>query len=63
MGSVDTHITDYDLQALVDNALDHEAHRRLMCAVKNDPRLWRRMEDLYYQRLILKEWWQTVPLA
>lgn len=63
MNAVDNHITDYDLQALVDGALDQDAHQRLIKRVKQNPRLWQRLEDLYYQKYLLKEWWRSMPLA
>ncbi len=56
-------ITDYDLQALVDGALDQEAHQQLIQRVKDNPRLWQRLEDLYYQKFVLKAWWRSLPMA
>lgn len=56
-------ITDYDLQALVDDTLDQEAHQRLLRKVKENPNLWRRLEELHHQKFILKEWWRSMPLA
>ncbi len=63
MGAPDKHITDYDLQALVDGALDHDDHQSLIEVVKHNPRLWQRLEDLYYQKFIMKEWWRSLPVS
>lgn len=56
-------ISDYDLQALVDDILDQEARQRLLRRVRENPRLWRRLEELHRQKTILKEWWRSVPLV
>lgn len=56
-------ISDYDLQALVDDILDQEARQRLLRRVRENPRLWRRLEELRRQKTILKEWWRSVPLV
>lgn len=63
MDTADNHITDNDLQALVDGALDQDTHQKLIRVVKKNPRLWQRLEELYYQKFILKEWWRSLPLA
>lgn len=63
MVTVHDKITDEDLQALVDGAFDQETHRRMIHAIRHNPRLWRRLEELYYQKFILKEWWRSLPVA
>ncbi len=63
MNTAHNQISDYDLQALVDGALDHDAHQRLIRVVKENPRLWKRLEELYYQKFLLKEWWRSLPLT
>ena len=56
-----TGITDLDLQALVDGEFDMETHDRLMETVKKHPQLLLRVEALYTQKLMLKDWWRSFP--
>ena len=51
------------LEALVDGMLDHDAHESAINMVRKNPRLWGRLEALYYQKYLLKEWWRSLPLA
>lgn len=51
-------ITEYDIQALVDNQLDGEAERRVQALLRDDPRLQKRYADLQSQKDLLNQWWQ-----
>jgi len=63
MASQYCNINDEHLQALVDGMLDHDTHECTIRMVRNDPELRERLEDLYYQKHLLKEWWRSLPLA
>lgn len=58
-----SYITDEDLQALVDGAYDSKVHENIMNMVKGDPLLRARLEQLFEQKYLLKEWWLSLPLA
>lgn len=63
MASANYNISDEDLQALVDGMLDQELHECTIEMVRNNPRLWERLEELYFQKHLLKEWWRSLPLT
>ncbi len=50
-------ITDFDIQALVDNELGREEQKRVRAYIETMPEAGRRYEELLRQKLILQEWW------
>ena len=50
-------ITDFDIQALVDNELGREEQKRDRAYIETMPEAGRRYEELLRQKLILQEWW------
>ncbi len=56
-------ITDSELQALVDGEFDMATHARLLDKVKKNPALLTRLEEIFNQKFMLKEWWRSKPLA
>lgn len=51
-------ISELDLQALADGALDEEERRAVMAAVLEDPLLLARLDELITQRNLLRDAWQ-----
>lgn len=51
-------ITDYDIQALVDNELPYERKKEVMDRIKEDPNFNRRYQQLILQKQLLQLWWQ-----
>lgn len=54
-------ISDFDLQALVDGEFDVITHARMMEKIKKTPHLRSRLEELFQQKIILQQWWGTIP--
>lgn len=52
------HITDLDIQALVDGNIDEKASLMLLEAVTNDPALYNRYLVYQTQKKLLKSWWK-----
>jgi anti-sigma factor RsiW len=52
------HITDLDIQALVDGNVDEHASMMLLEAVTNDPALYNRYLVYQKQKKLLKSWWK-----
>ncbi len=52
------HITDYDIQALVDGEVEDPELARLMDLVSNDPALYNRYMAYKRQKSLLKSWWK-----
>ena len=52
------HITDLDIQALVDGQVDEDASVRLMEIITGDPTLYKRYEAYRHQKKLLKLWWK-----
>lgn len=50
-------ISDYDIQALVDNELDWESQKRIEWQIQNDPQLQSRYTELMRQKKLLQNWW------
>lgn len=50
-------ITDYDLQALVDNQLPQAERVRLYAYLKNSPEARERIKELLEQKELLHRWW------
>lgn len=54
-------MSDFDLQALVDGEFDVMTHAKMMEKIKKHPHLCSRLEELYQQKIILQQWWRTLP--
>lgn len=52
------HITDLDIQALVDGQVDERTSLMLLEAVTNDPALYNRYRTYQKQKSLLKAWWK-----
>ena len=52
------HITDLDIQALVDGNVDERTSMMLLEAVTNDPTLYNRYLVYQKQKKLLKSWWK-----
>lgn len=50
-------ITDFDIQALVDNELDPEKERIVIEHIQRDRSAKLRYQSLKAQKLLLQEWW------
>ena len=53
-------ITDYDIQALVDDELDHERAKQVKLYVEQDRRAQERYSELKEQKDLLKQWWGKI---
>jgi anti-sigma factor RsiW len=53
-------ITDYDLQALVDNELDWEDQKAVLDHVERDPEAKKRYEELKAQKEALKKYFERM---
>jgi len=51
------HITDADIQALIDNELDHESEKRVRSCLKENNKAKERYETLKHQKELIKLWW------
>lgn len=54
----DQNITDYDIQALVDNELPWEEEKRIRAYITSNPDAHERYKELCRQRALLKDWWK-----
>lgn len=50
-------ITDFDIQALVDNELGWEQEKSVRVQLEHDAEAKRRYEELCRQKRLLQEWW------
>lgn len=53
-----TTITDFDIQALVDNELNWEQEKRVRLHLDTDPKAKARYEMLRTQKGLLQDWWR-----
>ena len=51
-------ITDYDIQALVDNELEYETAKKIRTRINNSPDACNRYQELIKQKHLLQEWWK-----
>lgn len=51
-------ITDYDLQALVDNELDWEDQKHVLDYIECTPEAKKRYEELKAQKEVLQRWYK-----
>lgn len=49
-------VTDFDIQALLDNELDWEEEKRVRDYIHNNPNAMRRYKQLYDQKKALQRW-------
>lgn len=52
-------VTDYDIQALVDDELEYEEAKRIRDHIERFPEAKKRYLELFSQKNILKMWWQS----
>lgn len=52
-------ITDYDIQALVDNELQHEDAKKVCAYIEKSAQAQKRYHELVEQKIMLKTWWKT----
>ena len=55
-----TMITDYDIQAFVDNELDQDASDRVLRYLDSDASAKRRYQELMLQKQLINSWWQRI---
>lgn len=55
-------VSEFDLQAIVDGELDMDKQSILMTKIKKCPALLSRLEELFYQKILLKSWWRSLPV-
>ena len=51
------HITDADIQALIDNELDRENEKRVRSCLEKNRKAQERYETLKHQKDLIKLWW------
>lgn len=51
-------VTDWDLQAYLDNELPWEEQKTILKALENDPHLRQRFNDFRRQKELLQKWWR-----
>ncbi|MCE7887570.1 MAG: hypothetical protein DYH13_08755 [Alphaproteobacteria bacterium PRO2] len=56
-------ITDFDIQALVDNELGWEEEKSVRAHIESDPDARHRYEELIRQKRLLLEWWASGGFA
>lgn len=50
-------VTDYDIQALVDNELQEQHQERVRLFIQTNPQARQRYQELCRQKEILQKWW------
>lgn len=50
-------VTDFDIQALVDNELPWEHEKQVRAYIKATPDAQKRYDELCRQKRLLQEWW------
>lgn len=53
-------ITDYDIQALVDNALPEDEAKRVMDFTRKNPAAMKRYRELVKQKNLIRKWWEEL---
>lgn len=51
-------LTDYDIQALVDDELPHEEAKEILTLIERNPMVQKRYQELLEQKRLLKLWWK-----
>lgn len=49
-------VTDYDIQALIDNELDWESEKRVRLHLEHNPHAKKYYDDLVHQKKLLRLW-------
>ncbi|GEM_PF-3043870 len=52
-------ITDYDLQALIDNELEYEDQKHILDHIEQNPEMKKRYEELKAQKNALQRWYSS----
>jgi len=52
-------VTDFDIQALVDNELNWEQEKRVRSFIDADPKAKARFEMMRRQKGLLQDWWKS----
>lgn len=52
-------LSDFDIQAYLDNELDWERAKAVLAYIESDPQAKQRYEHLRAQKGLLRDWWQT----
>lgn len=52
-------ITDFDIQALVDNELHWEHEKMVLSFLETDSAAQKRYQELCKQKNLLKRWWES----
>ena len=55
----DFNVTDFDIQALIDNELDYETEKTVMSYLDKDVKAKERYDTLKRQKKLLQEWWRN----
>jgi len=56
-------ITDYDIQALVDDELSHEEGKEVLSKLEQNRDARNRYNELMKQKNLLKSWWSKQKLS
>lgn len=51
-------ITDFDIQALIDNELDWEEEKRIREAINYNSQFMERYNILQKQKILIQNWWK-----
>lgn len=51
-------VSDYDIQALIDDELSHEEARQVQSYIEKNSGARRRYQELLSQKSLLKLWWK-----
>lgn len=56
-----SHVSEFDIQAIIDGEVDGETRVRMLKKICQHPELRERFETLFFQKQMLKEWWDARP--
>lgn len=54
-----SYITDHDIQALIDDELDHEKAKNVRAYLDRHPNAQKRYDKLTEQKRLLQNWWNN----
>lgn len=54
-------ISEFDIQAIIDGEVNGEARAQMLKKICQYPELRERFETLFFQKQMLKEWWDALP--
>ena len=52
-------ISDFDIQALIDNELEYDDEQRVRSAIQNDAKFIQRYEEFNNPPDLLQKWWKS----